>query len=158
MEEEGDAGGDGNAGGGAMEEGDADDGGAMEEEGDADAGGAMMEDTTTLEYNLMDVIRSYKLAESTQALVVLPATKKIRLNKLHTVIIYDQVFVCNENSWKFGLYCETLPDDHYRIKHLDKEFYDDENKYVQYVSVNCKPEDYYIKWVILDTEFHDCDD
>jgi hypothetical protein len=28
---------------------------------------------------------------------------------------------------------------------------------VQYVSVNCKPEDYYIKWVILDTEFH-CDD
>ena len=147
IEEEGDAGGgDGNASGGAMEE-----------EGDADAGGAMVEDTTTLEYNLMDVIRSYKLAESTQALVVLPATKKIRLNKLHTVIIYDQRLVCNVNSWKFGLYCETLPDDHYRIKHLDKEFYDDEKKYVQYVIVYCNPDDYYEKWVILDKEFR-CDD
>ena len=139
------------------EEGDVDAGGAMEEEGDADAGGAMVEDTTTLEYNLMDAIRSYTLAESTQALVVLPATKKIRLNKLHTVIIYDQRLVCNVNSWKFGLYCETLPDDHYRIKHLDKEFYDDANKYVQYVIAYCNPDDYYEKWVILDKEFR-CDD
>jgi hypothetical protein len=58
------------------------------------------------------------------------------------------------NSWNFGLYYETLDDDFYRIKHLDWEFYDDENNWVQYVIVKCKPDDYNINWVILDKEFH----
>ena len=79
-------------------------GGAIEEEGDA-GGGAMVEEeyeeekeevldyTTTLEYNLMDAIRCYDLAIGTQALVF-PAKKKIRVKKLHTVILYNQLPVC----------------------------------------------------------------
>ena len=66
----------------------------------------------------MDAIRCYDLAIGTQALVF-PAKNKIRVKKLHTVILYNQLLVCNVNSWNFGLYYETLDDDFYRIKHLD---------------------------------------